>query len=316
MTFASPDPAPAPAAKPPAQTGGGAVLRDPAAAVLLRPVAREPVPAYTPAYTPRTPLSTGVSPEFRKESTDLGKNVDKPVENVEKPFNKPEPAEHTPSRTPPEPLEQVALEIPPAPSGPAEEPTPQPAPAAPWRLAGEVLQTYLIVEQGEEIYLIDKHAAHERMHFDRMKAAGYQPMAQALLEPVVFTPPPEEGEALLDHLPLLAQFGFACEPFGGGALVVREIPDYLEPGQVAPTLEEIAGQLLTGAGADPQAARDALLHTMACKAAVKGGQKNSRQELLVVAQAVLSGQVKYCPHGRPVAITMTRSQLERQFKRS
>ena len=179
-----------------------------------------------------------------------------------------------------------------------------------------MLQTYLIVEQGEEIYLIDKHAAHERMHFDRMKAAGYQPMAQALLEPVVFTPPPEEGEALLDHLPLLAQFGFACEPFGGGALVVREIPDYLEPGQVAPTLEEIAGQLLTGAGADPQAARDALLHTMACKAAVKGGQKNSRQELLVVAQAVLSGQVKYCPHGRPVAITMTRSQLERQFKRS
>ena len=98
--------------------------------------------------------------------------------------------------------------------------------------------------------------------------------------------------------------------------MVREIPDYLEPGQVAPTLEELAGQLLTGVGADPQAARDALLHTMACKAAVKGGQKNSRQELLVVAQAVMSGQVKYCPHGRPVAITMTRSQLERQFKRS
>ena len=317
MTFASPDPAPAPAAKPPAQTGGGAVLRDPAAAVLLRPVAREPVPASPPAYTPRPTLSTGVSPEFRKESTDLGENVDKPVENVEKPFNKPEPAERTPSRTPPEPLEQVALEIPPAAAGPAEEPTPQPAPeAVPWRLAGEVLQTYLIVEQGEEIYLIDKHAAHERMHFDRMKAAGYQPMAQALLEPVVFTPPPEEGEALLDHLSLLARFGFACEPFGGGALVVREIPDYLEPGQVAPTLEEIAGQLLTGAGADPQAARDALLHTMACKAAVKGGQKNSRQELLVVAQAVMAGQVKYCPHGRPVAITMTRSQLERQFKRS
>ena len=186
----------------------------------------------------------------------------------------------------------------------------------PWRLAGEVLNTYIIVEQGDKVLLIDKHAAHERMNFDRMKAADYQPMAQTLLEPVVMTPPPAEGEVLLRHRPLLAQFGFACEPFGGGALVVREIPDYLEPGQVAPTLEEIAGQLLTGAGADPQAARDALLHTMACKAAVKGGQKNSRQELLVVAQAVMAGQVKYCPHGRPVAITMTRSQLERQFKRS
>ena len=97
--------------------------------------------------------------------------------------------------------------------------------------------------------------------------------------------------------------------------MVREIPDYLEPGQVAPR-RRLAGQLLTGVGADPQAARDALLHTMACKAAVRGDGRTPRQELLVVAQAVMAGQVKYCPHGRPVAITMTRSQLERQFKRS
>ena len=92
--------------------------------------------------------------------------------------------------------------------------------------------------------------------------------------------------------------------------------DYLEPGQVEPALSEIAGQLLTGGGADPQAARDAVLHTMACKAAVKGGQRNTREELLVVVREVMAGRVKYCPHGRPVAITMTRSQLERQFKRS
>ncbi|HIY07227.1 MAG TPA: DNA mismatch repair protein MutL, partial [Candidatus Evtepia faecigallinarum] len=71
-----------------------------------------------------------------------------------------------------------------------------------------------------------------------------------------------------------------------------------------------------GSGADPQAARDALLHTMACKAAVKGGQRNSRQELLVVARAVMTGDVKYCPHGRPVAITLTKGELEKQFKRS
>lgn len=188
---------------------------------------------------------------------------------------------------------------------------------APWRIAGEVLRTYIICESEDgSVWLIDKHAAHERMQFDRMKAAGYQPMAQALLAPVVFTPAPEEGEVLLNHLPLLAQFGFACEAFGGGALVVREIPDYLEPGQVEPALSEIAGQLLTGGGADPQAARDAVLHTMACKAAVKGGQRNTREELLVVVREVMAGRVKYCPHGRPVAITMTRSQLERQFKRS
>ena len=98
--------------------------------------------------------------------------------------------------------------------------------------------------------------------------------------------------------------------------MVREIPDYFEPGQVEPALSEIAGQLPTGGGADPQAARDAVLHTMACKAAVKGGQRNTREELLVVVREVMAGRVKYCPHGRPVAITMTRSQLERQFKRS
>lgn len=154
------------------------------------------------------------------------------------------------------------------------------------------------------------------MHFDRMKAAGYRPMAQALLAPVVFTPAPEEGAVLLEHLDLLERFGFACGDFGGGALAVREIPDYLEPGQVEQALGEIAGQLLTGDPTDPEAARDAVLHTMACKAAVKGGQRNSREELLVVARAVVTGQVKYCPHGRPVAITLTKGQLEKQFKRA
>lgn len=318
LTFAPPAPPPRPAAEPPGNAAqglrGGQVLRDAASATLLRPVAKE----YTSRYTPPSPLSTGVSPKSGEESTVLGRNVDKPVENVEKPPKAPAPPAGTPRRAPSPALEQVKLDVPPPrPVSPSAEPLEAPEPAeVPWRLAGEVLQTYLIVEQGDEIHLIDKHAAHERMNFDRMKAADYQPMAQTLLEPVVMTPPPEEGEVLLRHRPLLAQFGFACEPFGGGALVVREIPDYLEPGQVAPTLEELASQLLAGVGADPQAARDALLHTMACKAAVKGGQKNSRQELLVVAQAVMAGQVKYCPHGRPVAITMTRSQLERQFKRS
>ena len=209
---------------------------------------------------------------------------------------------------------------PPAPAAVSPTPVPPPAPApqaeTPWRLAGEVLQTYLMVERGEEILFIDKHAAHERMNFDRMKEAGYEPMAQTLLAPVIFTPTPEEGAVLLENLALLSRFGFSCGDFGGGAIAVREVPDYLEPGQAEEVLCEIAGKLLTGAAADPEAARDAVLHTMACKAAVKGGQKNSREELLVVARAVVSGQVKYCPHGRPVAITLTRAQLEKQFKRA
>ena len=171
------------------------------------------------------------------------------------------------------------------------------------------------MEQGDQVLFIDKHAAHERLNFDRMKAEGYRPMVQALLAPEVFTPAPEEGEVLLANLPLLSRFGFSVEDFGGGALAVREVPDYLDPGQIAPALSEIAEAILTGGGADPDSARDAVLHTMACKAAVKGGQDNSPEELMVVAKAVVSGQVKYCPHGRPVAITLTKKELEKQFKR-
>ena len=149
-------------------------------------------------------------------------------------------------------------------------------------MAGEVLNTYIIVEQGDKVLFIDKHAAHERLNFDRMKAEGYQPMVQALLEPVVFTPPAEEGAALLAQLPLLGRFGFEAEDFGGGALIVRAAPSDVAAGE---------------------------------QAAIKGGQRNSPAELLKVAQAVMSGAVKYCPHGRPVAIELTRQQLEKRFGR-
>ncbi len=330
------NPRPRPQANPQPGSVSRPTLREPASAALLRPVAK-------PAYTFSSQFPTELSPGSAGLSTASGENVDKPVENVEKPRRTPPTPPRTPF-SPPAPAqegEQQRLSIPRA--EPREEETapvtrtpapPPPAPAEaapgkggetalpvreeeePWRLAGEVFQTYLLVEQGDVVHLIDKHAAHERMHFDRMKAADYQPMAQSLLAPVVFTPAPEEGEVLLANLPLLARFGFLCEDFGGGALVVRAVPDYLDPGQAEGALTELAGQLLAGSGADPQAARDALLHTMACKAAVKGGQRNSRQELLVVARAVMAGDVKYCPHGRPVAITLTRGELEKQFKRS
>ncbi len=196
---------------------------------------------------------------------------------------------------------------------PAPEPVPEPEP---WRLAGEVLNTYIVVEQGDKVLFIDKHAAHERLNFDRLKAEGYQPMVQALLEPVVFTPPAEEGAALLAQLPLLERFGFETEDFGGGTLIVRAAPSDVAAGEIPDVLGELAGKLLTGGSADPDAARDALLHTMACKAAIKGGQKNSPGELYKVAEAVMSGAVKYCPHGRPVAIELTRQQLEKRFGRA
>ena len=199
--------------------------------------------------------------------------------------------------------------------GPSQITQPEPE-ETPWRMAGEVLNTYIIVEQGDKVLLIDKHAAHERMNFDRLKAAGYTPMVQTLLTPVVFTPPAEEGAALLAQLPLLERFGFEAEDFGGGALIVRTAPDDVEAAAIPDVLLELAGRLITCGTADPDSARDALLHTMACKSAIKGGQKNGEAELLKVAKAVMAGEVKYCPHGRPVAIELTRQQIEKRFGRA
>ena len=207
---------------------------------------------------------------------------------------------------------------PPAPEPPAaREPDPVlPIQEEPWVVRGELFRTYILVEQGERAFLIDKHAAHERMNFDRLKAADWRPMAQQLLAPVVFSPAPEEKAALLAQDGLLRQFGFAVEDFGGAALAVAEAPDDIPGGEIAATLEELARRLVTTGTADPAGARDELLHTMACKAAIKGGWKNAREELEAVAAAVMRGEVKYCPHGRPVAVELTKKQLEKQFKRS
>lgn len=216
----------------------------------------------------------------------------------------------------PEPISREEIPAPaevPVAEVPVEEPVEEPAP---WRVAGEVLNTYIVVEQGDRVLLIDKHAAHERMNFDRMKAQNYQAMSQSLLSPVVCRLAPQEHAVLLAQVPLLERFGFGVEDFGGTSVIVRQAPFDVDAGDIEGTLSEIARKLLSTGSADPQAARDELLHTMACKAAIKGGWKTSPQELERVARAVMTGQVKYCPHGRPVAIELTRKELEKQFKRA
>ena len=285
--------------------GGGVLRREVPAVAAVRAV---PPTAGVGISNPETERWTPVIPVMPP--------LPKPGD-VALPVSRPESARSTVPVPEPEP-EQLTLAATPAAPAPAEAiPAVEPsAERQDWRVAGEVLNTYIVVEQGETVYLIDKHAAHERMNFDRMKAGIYQPMAQSLLEPLVLTLPPEEGAALLGQLPLLEEFGFLAEDFGGGALVIRQIPFDVAPGEAEDTLSEIARGLLTGGGANPSAARDHLLHTMACKAAIKGGQKNAPEELYAVARAVLDGEVKYCPHGRPVAVTLTRAQLERQFGRA
>ena len=191
----------------------------------------------------------------------------------------------------------------------------EPPGEAPWRIAGELLRTYIVCEsEAGEVWLVDKHAAHERVNFDRLKAALEPPMRQALLTPAAVELGREDGALLLEHLPLLEELGFSCEDFGGGAVLVREIPADLDAEDVTATLEEIAGKLRSGRS--PAERRESLLHTMACKAAIKGGWKSGPEELRALVAKVQSGEVRYCPHGRPVAVKLTRYELEKMFKRS
>ena len=178
------------------------------------------------------------------------------------------------------------------------------------------MHTYIIAEDGDDVWLIDKHAAHERINFDRMRANAEPVMRQQLLSPLTVEVPPEQYAVLLENLPLLEEFGFEAEDFGSGCLVVRGIPSDLDPGRVRETLEELSGKILTGGQADPGAARDILLHTMACKAAIKGGWTSDPAELRVLIDKVQSGEVQYCPHGRPVKVKLSRYEIEKMFKRA
>ena len=205
------------------------------------------------------------------------------------------------------PAQQTAMELP-----GQETVMPQ---AAPWRIAGEVLHTYIICEDGADtLWLIDKHAAHERINFDRLLAAKEPPMRQTLLQPIAVEPGREDAALLLENLELLEQFGFGCEDFGDGAILVREVPADLDAADTAATLEEFAQNLRSGRSLDEK--REALLHTMACKAAIKGGWTSDPAELRVLVEKVQSGEVRYCPHGRPVVVKVTKYELEKLFKRA
>ncbi len=193
----------------------------------------------------------------------------------------------------------------------------EPEPVIPWRIAGEVLDTYIVCEDAEKnVWLIDKHAAHERINFDRFKANLEPIMSQQLLTPVVAQFAAAEYTALTGQFALLREFGFECEEFGDGAILIRALPADIAAEDAAASLEDLAGRLVETHHADPESARDALLHTMACKAAIKGGWKSDTRELRVLVDKVQSGEVKFCPHGRPVAAKLTKYELEKMFKRA
>ena len=201
----------------------------------------------------------------------------------------------------------------------AETPSPleSAAPPAepPARLIGEAMHTYILVEKGETLILIDKHAAHERINFDRMRQSPADIPSQTLLEPLPFTPDANDADVLQQYGNVLAELGFTLEPFGRNDYILRGVPAQLDAADALPALEEICAQLRHGAQMDAQSVRDEVLKTVACKAAIKAGWQTEPEELLRLADAVCAGEVKYCPHGRPVAVTLTRRELDKLFKR-
>jgi len=220
----------------------------------------------------------------------------------------------------------VILPVPkPAPVPQPVAPQPEPEQVAmeavpqdiPWRYVGELYNSYILVEQGEEAYLIDKHAAHERILFEKLKANQETISAQTLLTPVAHRSSPDAVAILLDNQPLLEELGFEIQEFGENTLLIRQIPMDLDSSQAADALETLASDLLTGRKERRDTVRDELLHTVACKAAIKAGWKSSEEELLALAKQVLSREdLKHCPHGRPICVSLSKKQLEKQFKRA
>ena len=186
-----------------------------------------------------------------------------------------------------------------------------------WRMVGELYNSYIIVEQGEEAFLIDKHAAHERILFEKLKANQNAISSQSLLAPLPCRLTADAVAELLANSALLDELGFEVEEFGDNTLLLRRIPMDLNEADAAEALEDLANDLLTGRQEDKSSLRDEMLHTVACKAAIKAGWVNDEKELLAVAKEVMAREeLKYCPHGRPICITLSKKQLEKQFKRT
>ena len=184
----------------------------------------------------------------------------------------------------------------------------------PIRLIGEAFRTYIIVEKKESIFLIDKHAAHERILFEKLKKQQTVEM-QDLMIPERVLLSREEYDAAIANIDLLISAGFDVEDFGNGTLILRAAPAALGGGDAAAALAEAAASLVTR-GSVQLEKLDHLYHTIACKAATKAGYRSSDEELITLARRVLeNNDIMYCPHGRPVAFELKRSDLEKQFGR-
>ena len=274
-----------------------------------------------------TALKDAPQPKKEAASATLGK-IERPANMPLREFvmlpqiqeSKPSHTENVPPSAPEKtvfPPQAAAVTAPPKEEPLAEQITLEMPKETEWRMVGELYNSYIIVEQGEEAFLIDKHAAHERILFEKLKANQEKITAQSLLQPVPVRLSPSAAGVLLENRTLLEELGFEIEEFGENTVLLRQIPMDLSPDMAAEAAETLAADLLSGRRERKDTVRDELLHSVACKAAIKAGWRNDEQELLAVAKEVMSREeLKYCPHGRPICVTLSKKQLEKQFKRT
>ena len=290
-------------------------------------------PAARPAVNPNF-YQTMQAGEYRRQAgaqprTVLASQVQYPTRTPKPVEPAMPPVEKAPSPiAPPQPEPVVAPVKPAVNTEPKPAPAEKPTPAEPeqlaldlpeqtFRLIGEAFDSYLIAEQGNSVLFIDKHAAHERILFEKLKAEDHPIVSQELMAPVSAELTREEAAAVLENTEVLGRCGFEVADFGDGDVLIRQIPCDVDEKDAVSLLQELAADLLAGKTLAPETLRDNLLHTIACKAAIKAGWHTEGAEAAHLVAKILSRtDIKYCPHGRPVCIELTKSQLERQFKRS
>ena len=280
----------------PSRRTGGYPVRDSAPYRAASPAAPKPVssaPVSVPVRTYTPDIPSGNAPRSPVPAPEAPVSPAVPAAPVKKEIPAPETAETAP--------EQTVLD--------------EAFRAEPVRYIGEALNVYILLEQGDRLLLIDKHAAHERILFDKMRLNEKPLMPQELLEPQPFNTDPDGAALLEENAALMARLGFALDAFGDTAFLIRAVPAQLDAASAVPLLEELVEKLREGRSLSVSDVWERLAATVACKAAIKGGWVTEREELLSLAEKVLAGEVTHCPHGRPVMAVFTRAELDKRFGR-
>ena len=277
-------------------------------------------------HSPKRPeekadLAEPVAPRFRAASSEAQLDIEPDADDLPgaqdhmaawNPAPQPKTAEPEPAAAEPAEIEETL-----APAGTPEQMgfDLQEGPE-PLRYVGELFRTYILAERGDEVCIIDKHAAHERQLFEKLAASYGDVPSQLLLEPVVVELSAEEKTALLANIDLLERAGLEIDDFGGNSVFLRAVPADVEQGSAEDLLVELAAKLAHGSRDALSEKTEWVLHSISCRAAIKAGDHTSPQELMALAEKILSGEVPpFCPHGRPCVLKLTRKELEKQFGR-